>query len=664
MEPSIPQLERYVRDVYANLYKLYRLGAFEEELTCYQIEWAIADNRILVYQFDPVQPDSPNTQAAISFKEAIENAYQVVLFLEEHLKSWVAEHSVEILTIKNLVYEVKDYSLEVPDELGDFFIEQARLIREHLKRGTLEAFAEEFQSDLKEGLDANDKRARVIKVQLIAALCGINHMYRLHLDRNHDEALEITAILEDYIRREMPGQHQNERGSFGLLGLTMYLKGRLLSAQGDYANAQQAYAQSSDAYISRLDQKLEFKKKGYIDEDQYREKTSVTVRRAALVSALGVGYLSFVNSRISKALAALRISRAALKQNVGAVYGAFTDMLFFACRRAEGSSDPVVMGEVVQGLESCLSTLSNLVGKSHYFHRAEIELATALHYRAKSNRVGTGEHNSTSDHERAMELLNSAVKHSNGEVPGERKNRRLLAEALIVRSYVRRHLPETEPDDRSRTLMRAEEDARSARREAVGNSRMECEALIALGSVQLAQSRFQRSISNEHIATQRLQAAQDSFRTALTVNSGKNVRIEAVCYLKLTKLNLLDPSSIALAHDHFNRWQEIENRVEHAFCHAMARDLKNQLSQGGPLLIVNAEDSLSYPEWEGRLMEHLLNTMLTKLSKETKTSRHSNSKLQSIISEALVTKMEFKKTKAYEVLKENNLVARLQSMNE
>jgi hypothetical protein len=662
--PEKPQLEPHLSEIYSYLHRLYRQGDFELTLECYSYAWPELNDNADFYDYQTPPKNLRFTTHTIKYAEAVENLYQLVLFLEQTMKSWIQEHEVEILQIMTLIYEVKDYSLNVPPKLGDFVLQQARAFNKYAKRNEIEHFADELRRKASPLGEPDDDRARVIKVQSLTALCGVNHLYRSHLHGHYDEALEIVRNIETYVKEKLPHQHRNVRQSFGLIGLTMYLKGRLLSAMGDYDNAQKAYAQSSDAYVARLDQKNSFSERGFITKEQYEEKKFVTLRRAALVSALGVGYLAFISSRVSKALAALRMSRAALKQNVGAVYGAYTDILFYACRRAEGSSDRQTIEDVIHGIEVCRETLAELVPDSHYLHRAGIELAIALHYRMKfDQKAGNGSERASEDYARAMELLEAAIKQSETIEEGRVINQRLLTEALFIRSYIRRCLPDITTAQRHVNLAKAEEDARRALKEAGRNPRMECEALIALGSVQYDQARYYKSSDKEEDFHKKLSAAQNSFRDALKTNDKKNVRIEAICYLKLTKLSLFDPSSVALAHDYFKRWKEIENRVEHAFCHYMAQEINKRLSEGGPLLIINAEASLNYPEWENKLLTHLLNTMLIELSEETKKHQYNESKLHKLLSDALINRLKFKRSTAYKILDKHKLVEQLQQRN-
>ena len=657
------QLEAHIRKIYSHLHKIYRRGHFERELQVYGYKWPELDDTSEFYDYRPPGNDIENvTKRRIKYSEAIESLYELILFLELNMQAWVRDHGVLILQIKNLIYEVTDYSLAVPPKLGQFFIDQAKMFQERARKKEVERFADELRGAVSALPEPDNTRARAIKVQIIAALCGVIYLYRSHMNLKYDEALGIVESIETYVKGDLPGQHENPRESFGLIGLTMYLKGRLLVAKGEYADAQRAFAQSSDAYIARLDQKNDFLEKGLIGRRQFEDKKTVTLRRTALVSALGVGYLAFINSRISKALAALRMSRAALKQNVGEVYAAFTDVLFFACRRAEGSSERQTIEEVIKGIKVSRNTLKRLVPDSHYLHRAGIELAIALYYRVKSDQNSDEVTKRTSeDYSNAMALLEAAIEH--GKIldeQGRHKNQRLLTEGLFIRSYIRRCLPDIKPERKQSNLSKAEDDARVALDVAKENSRMQCEALIALGSVHYEQSKYHKSVNNEHESHRSLTAAERAFNRTLKLNDGKNARIEAVCYLKLAKLNLLDPSSVALAHDFFKKWKAIENRVEHAFCHYMAQDVEKRLSEA-PLMVVDAESPLTYNEWKEKLLTHFINTTLIKLSEETRNNHYDEEELLNLIAARL--KLKFTRTKAYDLIEKRKLVEELQRRN-
>jgi hypothetical protein len=665
-------LEFHLRKIYSKLNDQYRKSAFEGRLRFERLNLEELGDRTNFYSYPDDQPrkSKPDEEPGdsepgptINYADAIEDLYQLITFLELHRADWVREHEIIVLEIKNLIYEIKDYSLDVPAPLGEFLFQQAKGFSERVNSGDVEKFADYLVLLRPDGKDY--PRYRVLKIQIIAALCGVNHYYRLHVPDKHQIALGILANVETYVREQLPKQNKDGRESFGLLGLTLYLKGRLLSAAADDDAAQKAFGQSSDAYMDRLDQKSFFWEKKYISEEQYTAKKAVTLRRAALVSALGVGYLSFINGRISEALAALRASRGVLKQNVGAVYSAFVDILFYACRRAEGSSDRQTIDQVIKGLKISRETLRGLVPKSHYFHRAGLELATALHYRAKIDfRASDDEKRGVPDHDDALKLVNAAIDYSQEMVGSDFRNPRLLAEALVLRSYLWRRPMSNSGRDRFALLHSSKEDAERANAVAKGNARTRCEALIALGVTHYHEYQLERSGPNGTRAYAKLNAARLRFHEALDLNEDRNARIEAVCSLNLARINSYDPAQVARADVHFQRWKKIENRVEHAYCHELAREVGERLSSNGPFLIVNAETSLSFPMWETKLFDHLATNMLRRLAGKVNEGLIDRENLGPALIEGLRTEVGIKRSRAYLLVKDKelDLIGRLREL--
>lgn len=82
------------------------------------------------------------------------------------------------------MYEATDYFLRVPPELGAYFIDYV----ENFPRQASEV--ERLAERLNGGpFPDRDERGKVIKAQLIAALCGANHLYRRHGAKSYDRAL-------------------------------------------------------------------------------------------------------------------------------------------------------------------------------------------------------------------------------------------------------------------------------------------------------------------------------------------------------------------------------------------------------------------------------------------------------------------------------------------
>jgi hypothetical protein len=641
---ALDHLESKLREVYGTLYRQYRRGTFADVLTAYEVEWKeLGGRKFYVYSTDVPEAEP----LAVGYREAVKNLYDLLVSLDQERPDWVDAHAIEILQMKNLVYEICDQFLDVPVELGVYMFQEAQRFVDRVRSGTAKEHASQACLENTVAREYTYDRPRVLKIQIVAALCGINNLYRAHEPEKYALALEFINVIETFVRRDLPLEYSPRRDCFGLLGMTTFLHGRVLSAQGDYDGAQSAFAQSSDAYVARLDQKGKFFEEKFIDAEAFEEKKRVTLRRAALLSALGVGYVSFINGHISQALIALRSSRLDLKHNVGAVHGAFVDILFFACRRAVGSSDRQIMEDVVTGLRACRKTLKPLVQDSHYYHRAGLELATALHCRAKL--LAAAGEDAAKDQTEALNCLNQAILYSEKLKEQRPQNSRLLVESLIIRSYVKRWMPLGLGEDHHARLTSAMDDAIRANRVAKGRSWTKCEALIGLGVAHYHEYKNSPVDSRD---INDLREAQTYFREALTVNGGRNPRIEGVCYLNLARLGLYDPATIALAHDYFQRWTRIKDRVEHIYCRELADRVSERLSANGPLLIINAEASLSYPDWEKKLREHLLNTMLRNLAQETAGEQLDEARSRTLIVEKLINDLNFRRSKAYELVKD------------
>jgi hypothetical protein len=679
--------EERILKTYEHLYSLYRLGAFEKRLAGRKTNWELEGSyEHYEYQTDPWE----DPEKGIPFQDAIEDLFQLLLRFEAGVPGWNNNRELDGLRIRSLVYEVKDYAISVPSALEEFALNQARLFNEALKANRIEEEALKGQPSFVDE-HPKDPVAKAIKVRALAALCGVNHLYRQHSDESFAEGLDIVTAIEGYVRSILPGLHDNPRPSFGLLGITLYLKGRLLAANSDFAGAREAFAQSGDAYVARLKQKEEFYRREYIKEAAYREKTAVTLRRAALVSALGLGDLFFLNSQVSKALDVLRLARATLMSNVPATYAALTDILYFACKRAQASSSRHSMEDVIKGLEDAREALRRALPESHHVHHASIELATALYYSTRLPGPYAAEGGAIPDSRaRAIRLLDEAISYFEKPPDGvHHSGNRLHAEALIVKSYVIRG----GLSNLHSNLTASAELADKALRMTTRHSRMHCEALIASGAAQTALANYFKTTSeqerssrdrdvkhdrDEFVNAWRL--ASDWFLQALKLNaagSGKgsqpdssirsdvsrtNARIEAVCYLRLTKLNLLDPTKLPLAHHYFNRWESIKERVEHQYCHDLAKLLSEQLYRDRSILVINSNLSLNYEHWERQLFDYLLNALLAQLSIEIRENPSSENKARNLLAQALQKQLGFKKQKAYDLIKDHDLVDRLSSM--
>lgn len=592
------RLVEFLKRNYSCLQGLYRMSSFEARVN-YIHTWKTA--RSLFYE---LKAEAGEREAGnIAFKSAIENFYLLIKYVEEERPGVVERQAVLLLKSKSLLYEAFDYTLHVPDSLETYFEGIAAEFDKHSSPEDMERWTEKFNQG--RPLEPLDERTKVIKDLLIAALLGVNHHIRQHSRESYKRALRLLEKIHRYVVNELPRQHQKERESFGLLGLTLFLKGRVLMAQGAYDLSRSAFRGSAEAYVNRLRQKEEFLRKEYITDTEFRQKTSVTLRRVALVTAFGDGYLSFLSSQINRALESLTLARATLTLNSGRIYLAYVDVWYWACQRAKHSSDEKVIDRVIEGLKISCKTLSELAGNTRYEYRASVELALAFYYKAKLSAQDSDELFNEADR-----LLDRVIKYA-GAINQNReyKNPHLFGDALIYKSYLlraharSRRKSDQEPKD-LHELMSALEAAEQACEvgEKQGTAPLRSEAWAALGAVytDLVEYRQRQGEEFSHDFDRALKALRRSLK-----DTGGNVRLDAAAYLRLSRLCLLNKDTEIMAYDYFQQWRKLEERVEHAYLNELARELEGKDKIVSPFLLVEAGETLEYDVWKEKLVEAL-----------------------------------------------------------
>lgn len=577
---------------YKCLNRKYRAGGFEDIVGEISVDGD--DQNLTLFSDEPKELSSLPDDRKITFQKAIRKLWELTQREEANGESTVPKRELTLLRCRILIYEAMDYFLEQDERLEAYFIDYA----DHFPY-TLEEL--EPRSVALQGGPFPDKnsRAKVVKVQLIAALSGVNALYRLHARSDAQRVQHILERLTDFIEHTLPDLHENPRPSWGLLGITFYLQGRLLSSLDRFDESRKAFRKSSDAYLARLRQKEDFLEKGYFTLAEYKEKVSLTIRRSALVTAFGDGYLSFVASRIADALESLTVARAALAQNSGKVYITYVDMLYFASLCAQHSSDREKLETVINGLRRCYDNFGKLVCESHYYHRAGLRLATALFYRAQLSPGASDQ-----DLLDAFGYIDKAKDYA-----VEKRNKHLLSTALVAESRLEMSRPSG--------LKKAAELASQAADEGAGYIEKELEAITTLGEIHLCLAELNKEDKEKF--KQHSRSAQAFFRDALTKNRDSvNIRIEAVCVLQLARLFLLDEKTEALAFQYFEHWKRIESGVEHEYCKALARELEPRLNV--PFFFLNATQ-IGEKNWELSLGEflndHVLKQFVATYNEET-----------------------------------------------
>lgn len=602
-EHNIQPLLDLLRDNYNCLNRQYRYGKFEEDLNYVSVLQSL-NSSFYVLTCEP----HAIVQGKVSFKKAIENLYKLILHIKVHSPETEPENGILILRCRNLIYEACDYALSVPPELEDYYVKVAERLSRGFGPQHLEKWSEELNGGQPFGPDL-DEQTKVIKDLLIAALCAANHYFRQHHGGTYDTALHLLEKIQTYVEVELPRQHAVPRKSFGLLGLTLYLQGKVLMAQGSYAKSRVALRQSAEAYVDRLRQKeaLHKEDKDKLSLDDLKEKTLVTLRRVALVTAFGDGYLSYLNGEIDRALQALTLARAALTQNSGKVYLTYVDVWYWACQRAKNSSNLHVIERAVSELQQCYLTLRKLAPGSSYLHWTGVELALALYYKGRLSPK-----DSEKSFKQGLKRLRKAILYAKQLTRHEQyKNPHVLADALIFQSYFyrarfRSKRRTAQRSDLDRDLNEAKEAALKATNVAMrqGTAPLKSEAYAALGAVCTDFVEFRKETPYQFYKD--FDEAMAALKESLRHNVGNNIRLEAASYLRLARLCLLNGNTTILGFENFEKWTKLESRVEHAYLKKMAAGIRTKHEVTGDVFLIRTARKQTAKEWEEQVSEFLI----------------------------------------------------------
>lgn len=643
--PAAQQIQRTDEELFEILAKNYaclrtccRLGKFEDKVTA--VADAVGSNGEIFHTFS-VQPGS------VPFRDAVDNCYQLLRYVST--KAAARQHGILLLRLKIVIYEATDYWLTVPSELANELVRRA----ERFKPSKLTTEAETLND---EPFASVDERTSVVKDLIIAALFGANQLYRRHDASSYESARKVLTEICRYIDTELPDQHEERRASYGLEGMAHYIRGRVLSAQGSFKEARKEFRRSAEAYIDRLRQKEEFLKLNKISSAVFEEKRAVTMRRAALVSAFGYGHISFVSSRITRALEILTLARAVLSQDCGRLYLVYVDVIYWSCRRAVYSSDETNLDLIIDGMKTCMEDICAVLPDSHYAHRTGLELGLALYYRGRlaqqKGDLEAGERCYTD----GVKLVDMAVRFGK-----EHRNPHLHADALIIRSHFFRlgfRLHRTRfPSDDERALAflkRAVEDAEAAVGLSANLPVLASDAFMAQGAVETLLAEFYGAGEDFRIQYNK---AWGSFNHALDRNRDENLRVAAEAYLRFTKLSLLDPRTEGFAYSHFKRWEEVKDRVEHEYCHEMARKLWSQIQKEGPILILRAPDMLDHHQVDKTIKAFSIEAMLFELARKhaLNSYEYDDKTWKELLKEALHEKLNYHKSHIHKLLRDPKL---------
>jgi hypothetical protein len=287
-------------------------------------------------------------------------------------------------------------------------------------------------------------------------------------------------------------------------------------------------------------------------------------------------------------------------------------------------------------------------------------LALALYYRAKLSASET-----SADYDEGISYLNDAINYAKYKIDAEPRNPHLLAAVLVTKSrYLSsRYRPGKDADGKTAhqhlsELTEAEMVAIEACDVSVGIREMESEAWSTLGDVYIDLAHLHKRHKEKFYTY--FDKSLEALRRALAENHGENIRIDAVCYLRLTKLCLLNRNTKILAYEYFEQWKKIENEVEHEYCKVMGRELQKKMS--GPVLLIKAGRSLNYDQWEKKLSQFLLEEALKKFVAAHEGKDYKPDKLQNLLATHLRIEMGYGKSKVSQLIKDKELMKEIGRM--
>ena len=155
-------------------------------------------------------------------------------------------------------------------------------------------------------------------------------------------------------------------------------------------------------------------------------------------------------------------------------------------------------------------------------------------------------------------------------------------------------------------------------------------------------------------------SALQALNQALEYNDGENMRNDAICFLRLTKLYLLTEGTLSLAQEYFARWRKISTRVEHDYCRTLAEQLEKELRT--PILMIEPWKNTEYGYWNDRLWDFLVDQAVQKFANRHRHRRYNAKQLTKLLRTHLELELGYRGTKIRALIRERNLMATVEQM--
>ncbi|MGC2236282.1 MAG: hypothetical protein WA584_08980 [Pyrinomonadaceae bacterium] len=524
-----------------------------------------------------------------------------------------------------LAYEISDYFLATPHNLAYWFHNTANDI---MNLSDINKFIKAKYSLVPDKTLMSELTKDCSLIVLFAA----NDFYRRHNADSYENARQLLKFLKEKVIDLKTKDNKGMLRNLALSGLFYYIKGRVDFARSNFKESAQDFRKSTEFYLLKLTQdELKYQKE-IIKPDEFRNSKILSMRRIALTSILGSGFQALVESRVSEALQLAMLAKSVLVTNSGIVYKTYAELIYQSARRAYHSSDSNIIFDVINKINECRNIFINLVPKSHYIHRAGIELSLALHYLARAMDQGNdnilkmqvtslikqqlenfpdlaaeceGKSIREKIYSAALRYLEEAIKFT------ENKNNRLKCETLTISSHLLRL--KSNPN-----LTESLKNAEKSMEFSEGMGQIFCEAKIAVGAVLAALIDKKRSTEKNKRANTSARAdytkACLQFEEVLRINNGANHRISAVAYLQLAEC-YLKMDRISLARHFFQQWEKIKGHVEHEYVHQKASEIQQRLNITDHVFTVDLQFQKDVNYWREEFNKWYFMQKIIELSK-------------------------------------------------
>ncbi len=450
------------------------------------------------------------------------------------------------------------------------------------------------------GFDSGDtQEVRREQIRFAAHFVRMHH-YRRY--RQYDTA--VTALgqclkLADKVRQ--PQQFpmfstQSEISYF--LGCALRQSGRLEAAVKEYHNATEWARRRAEYRIELCARGIETATE--TSEQVIESERSFAQHRAAVVSALGLGWVAYTRGRLDQALNDyVNPAQIVFMGSRDPIHRAYAALIRGSILRAlAGTSEIDRLEAALADINESWTTLSaGEYDHPAYATRAASELAQC-HIRLSEAAMRQPNGN-TARHQDHVKQAATFIKHME-----RRADARWASNAKILRSRIARYLKNPKPS----ALTLAQEAQSLVAHDSEPLARVD--ALITLGEAYAAKGDHQQA--RDHF-TQALAESERSLHASDRKRELDNPKIRAILHLHIARTHL-EEDRRHFAQSYLERASSLLPAVEHGFIHEQMKELRARLADpSGSFVIASDTKDLKYHTHQMDLQRWLLRQAIERL---------------------------------------------------